>query len=187
MKQLLRNQLLVKRRGIADKPLKDAAILSKLTALVQFQKAQTILTYVSTAYEVDTLALIEHCFTLGKTVAVPVIVDEVMRFYEITGLKDFGDIGDEITDFSVGANVLCIVPALRFSESGFRLGYGGGYYDRFLGANDLFSAGLCYAELVGDVPAEPHDKRVDIVITEEKISGGQGFSVAQRLTDGNRS
>ena len=163
-KSELRKEMLARRKLLADKQAQktqsDVAILAKVLALPQFREAKTVLTYVSHGSEVDTFALIRQCFELGKTVAVPVIVDEVMRFFEIC---DFVDIGDEVADF---AEAVCITPAVAFSREGFRLGYGGGYYDRFLGTYDIFSIGLCYEEMLADVPVEVHDKKVDVVITD---------------------
>ncbi|MCL2754834.1 MAG: 5-formyltetrahydrofolate cyclo-ligase [Oscillospiraceae bacterium] len=166
MKQALRKELLVKRRVIAGKPAKgskDAAIFAKVFTLPEFACSDTVLTYVALpkSGEVDTLALIRRSFELGKRVAVPVIVDEKMRFFEIDEAME--DIGDEITRFE---NTVCITPGLAFNHDGYRLGYGGGYYDRFLAANRVFAIGLCYGELLTALPREPHDMRVDIVITD---------------------
>jgi 5-formyltetrahydrofolate cyclo-ligase len=160
-KSQLRHELLAKRREIADKSARDAGIFEQVTALPEFASADTVLTYMSTASEVDTRRLIKHCHDIGKTVAVPAILvsgsAEEMQFFRLT--PDF----DLDVEQSVSRG-LCIVPGVAFSEEGFRLGYGGGYYDRFLSANDVFSVGLCYRELITEVPTEPHDKRVNIVI-----------------------
>ena len=61
---------------------------------------------------------------------------------------------------------LCIVPALTCDKSGLRLGYGRGYYDRFLAGFPGKSVIICYSDFVGEVPAEPHDRRADAVITD---------------------
>lgn len=63
---------------------------------------------------------------------------------------------------------LCLVPGIAFDRLGYRLGYGKGYYDRFLAGKKIVAAGLCYRELVQqELPREPHDQRVQILITED--------------------
>ena len=61
---------------------------------------------------------------------------------------------------------LCIVPALCCDRSGLRLGYGRGYYDRFLAGFPGRSVIICYSDFVMKVPAEPHDRRADLVVTD---------------------
>ena len=74
--------------------------------------------------------------------------------------------GIEITSFD---DTVCIVPALRFDRNGFRLGWGGGFYDRFLAGYTGFSAGICYEQCCGEVPVCEYDLNVDTVITENGI------------------
>jgi 5-formyltetrahydrofolate cyclo-ligase len=166
-KEQLRKALSAVRKRIsesADKQAKDAMIFAKTIALPQFAAAGLVLCYVSTASEVDTSDIIAHSRKLGKTAGVPVIADGKMQFYRLTPDNEL-DLGHRLslTDCTV-----CITPGIAFSEDGFRLGYGGGYYDRFLSENTVFSVGLCYRELITDVPTLPHDMPVDIVITEAK-------------------
>ena len=73
----------------------------------------------------------------------------------------------EITDFN---GAFCVVPALAFSKNGQRLGYGGGYYDRFLSDFDGVSAGLCYSDFfINKLPAEKHDIALDIIVSEKGV------------------
>jgi 5-formyltetrahydrofolate cyclo-ligase len=158
VKAALRKQLIAKRRTLAGKSEKDSAIFDKLIRLPEFAGIDLVLTYVSTSIEVDTLRLIEHCFAHGIAVAVPAIIDEEMRFFRIANLRE---IGDMVTVFD---NSLCIVPGLAFDKSNRRLGYGGGYYDRFLRDYRGYKLGICYSEFIIDIPTEEHDEKVDKVI-----------------------
>ncbi|MBQ8410261.1 MAG: 5-formyltetrahydrofolate cyclo-ligase, partial [Ruminiclostridium sp.] len=73
---------------------------------------------------------------------------------------------DEITDFK---ETVCITPALSFDNDGYRLGYGGGFYDRFFEKFDGISVGICYDSFIGSVPKEEYDRSVDILVTESGI------------------
>jgi len=153
----LRRELIKKRRSAANKAEKDSAVFEQLIALPQLKKAELVLTYVSTEIEVDTRRLIDYCFENKIALAVPGIVDEKMRFFQLLNWE----IGNEIFDFS---NSICIVPALAYDKSNRRLGYGGGYYDRFLKDYTGYKIGLCYEEFMLDIPVEEHDEGVDIVL-----------------------
>ncbi|MDE6768031.1 MAG: 5-formyltetrahydrofolate cyclo-ligase, partial [Eubacterium sp.] len=101
-----------------------------------------------------------------------------MKFYYINSLKDiktgfFGvrepdtDICCEVADFN---DSICIVPAIAYDKKGYRLGYGKGYYDRFLENFSFISVGLCYNELIMDVlPIGEYDIPVDYIITQDGI------------------
>jgi len=146
---------------MTDKASKDKAIFEKIIALPQFARVENtglVLTYVSTELEVDTRRLIDYCFDNSITVAVPGIADEQMRFFK---LESWDTIGDEVMDFT---DSICIVPALAYDENNYRLGYGGGYYDRFLREYKGVKIGICYREFIVDIPVEKHDEGVDIVI-----------------------
>ena len=175
-KKELRKKLLTERRGldINYRLQKDITIYNTLTELPLIAEAETVLTYVSTDIEVDTILFIEAMLDCGKIVGVPKCEGKTMRFIEIGSLSDlqsgsFGILepkdGEEITDFS---GSVCITPALAFNENGFRMGYGGGFYDRFLQNYTGISIGVCYEDFIREITTEEYDLPVDIVITEEK-------------------
>jgi len=158
----------------------DATIQSRLLALAGYANADTIFTYVSKPIEVDTIALIEAAFANHKQVAVPRCVPNTcdMEFYEITSLSDLekGKFGvlepipsktRLISDYSKG---LCIVPGLSFDAQGYRLGYGMGYYDRFLAEFKGDTVGICYSGCVQwNLPHGYYDKPVHLLVTEKYI------------------
>ena len=176
-KKELRRELLARRRAL-DKAYRkewDMLVYNKLTELPEILAADTILTYISTEIEVDTIAFIGKMIKSGKTIAVPKCEGKEMRFIKISGFDDlekgaFGILepkdGAEITDFK---GSVCITPALSYDEKGFRMGYGGGFYDRFSLKYDGISVGICYESFMGEIPAEEFDKPVHIIVTDKKI------------------
>lgn len=158
----------------------DAAISQRFLALDEYRRCDTILTYVSTAYEVDTHRIIQSALSDGKRVAVPRCVDGTrnMEFYYVSDLDDLVRGSYGILEPKVNrerllldtSSSLCIVPALSYDESGYRLGYGGGYYDRFLKEYEGLSVGICYCNCVREVlPRDIYDCHVSVLITEQYV------------------
>lgn len=161
------------------KKLADRKIFEKLINLPDFKNSELILTYVSVNDETDTISLIEYCFENNKKIAVPKCLDKngSMEFFEIKSFDDlipsyFGLLEPSencriITDFD---NSLCVVPAFSYDIKGYRIGYGGGFYDRFLSKHNVFKAGICYDECIeSNHLHDEFDISVDIVITEKQI------------------
>lgn len=163
------------------KSQRDEKILHKLTALPVYKSCDTVLTYVSTDIEADTHGLIQRAFDDGKHVAVPRCVTGTrdMVFYEIHSFDDL-----EAGSFSVYEPVpercepvrnlrraICIVPALAYDRYGYRLGYGKGYYDRFLSAHsDIFKIGIGYCCCTETKFSHGrYDIPVDFLITEKYV------------------
>ena len=163
-----------------QKALLDKMVLKNILKLRQYKSNDTILTYVSTKIEVDTFGLIRQALKDGKRVAVPRCIDNSreMDFYYITSIdqlepRTFGVLEpikeqcELLTDYSKG---LCIIPGLVFDFDGYRLGYGKGYYDRFLSRFGGDTAGICYSscgqwKLVHGF----YDRRADLLVTEKYI------------------
>ena len=158
----------------------DRAIAEQVRSLWQYDKNDTLLVYVSTPIEVDTRRIIEQALLDGKKVAVPRCVDGTrnMEFYYIRSMEDleagtFGVLEPIVektvlmTDYSHG---LCIVPAFSYDWSGFRLGYGKGYYDRFLSRFDGNIIGICYSSCVQrSLPHGRFDRPVELLVTEKYL------------------
>ncbi|MCL1824229.1 MAG: 5-formyltetrahydrofolate cyclo-ligase [Oscillospiraceae bacterium] len=152
---------------------KDKLILKNLLSLREFQESGFILTYISTENEIDTHELISNCLRLKKQAAVPRVEGSELAFYEINSFFElekgkFGILEPVKTckKAQINKNTLCVVPALACNENGFRLGYGKGFYDRFLCDFPGKSVVLCYSGNMIELPVEPHDVAADIVITE---------------------
>jgi len=157
-------------------PEKDYLIFKNLLSLDEFKEADLLLTYISIKNEINTRELLSYCFKAGKRVAVPKIHVRGIEFYEIGSFQvlEFGKFGiseplKSCKKAQINRNTFCVVPALACNPQGFRLGRGGGYYDRFLAEYSSKigkTAALCYAENVIELPVEEHDKAVDFIITE---------------------
>jgi 5-formyltetrahydrofolate cyclo-ligase len=154
----------------------DQSIYDIVSVLDEVKNADTVFMYCSLGREIDTRRLMQHCFDRGQKVALPVCVnDEDLVFKEIassseliTGMYDLleppaGAAAAKVTEKSV-----MIAPSLTYDRQGYRMGKGKGYYDRWLSKNKLYTVGLCReALLVDEVPREPHDAKVDCLVTEK--------------------
>lgn len=154
----------------------DIEIASRFLCTREYMNAKTLLTYVSRDTEVDTIGIIHAAFANKKQVAVPKCEGNgVMKFYLINSMDDlkkgYASILEPdiskcrlLEDFSQS---VCIVPALSFDPEGYRLGFGGGYYDRFLSTYRGLSVGLCYGSFVKwELPRENFDIAVDLLVTD---------------------
>lgn len=169
---------------LEDRDAADGGIEGLLVALPEYREASVILTYLSFGAEVETRGLIGRAWADGKVVTLPRCVPGTreMRWFEVDDLdhlmrSPFGveepvpDPAREL-DLGTGARVLAIVPGLSFDATGHRLGYGGGYYDRFLAGFAGASVGLCREHLLaapGELPLDEHDLPVDMVVTERRV------------------
>lgn len=185
-KKTLRRKIMDLRKSM-DKTFKsecDEKIFACLINLPQYRNSDTVLCYVSTETEVDTRRFIDHALNDGKKVAVPRCFDNgKMIFFEIKSLNglersSFGidepceKIHRPVTDDEI-KGALCIVPALSFDRNGMRLGYGGGYYDRFLSRYTLNTVGICYSSCMAEkISVQAHDIKIENIITENEYIGG---------------
>lgn len=182
LKQKLRAESKLYRNELSsnEKAELDSKISDRLFNTWQYKSCEVLLTYVSTEIEVDTREIISRALADGKRVAVPRCIDNtrLMDFYFIKDVDDLegGYMGvlepipekcEKMTDFSEG---LCIVPALMFDLYGYRLGYGKGYYDRFLSNFCGETLGICYNRCVREkLPHGKFDKCVERIITQSRI------------------
>lgn len=165
----------------SDKKLWDEKIFRNIISTDLYRNSDTILCYISTETEVDTRILIEYALKDGKKIAVPRCNDDnTMTFFEISSLNSlersaFGidepseKIHRKIKESEI-ENALCIVPALSFDKYGMRIGYGGGYYDRFLQKYNISTIGICYDLCISEkIDSQVHDVRIKNIITEKAI------------------
>ena len=186
-KKELRSYIKTKRKSVENKAEKDSLVAQNLLSLDEIKKADTVLCYISLDDEICTDEIVRVLLDSGKSVGAPYCVDNNgnMDFYYITDFDDlriqsFGVRGPviekckKVTSFD---NTIIILPGLCFDSNGNRLGYGKGYYDRFLQIHSLISVGLCYNSLiVKKVPTDMYDKKADIIVTENdiiRINGGK--------------
>ena len=162
------------------------AILERVLGLAEFQRAAVIHTYVSSKEnEVDTRELIHISLEQNKRVVVPVVEQgvETMRHAVLAGMNELvnGPMGLVQPDprtaawlDDAGTIDLVVVPGIAFDRRGHRIGFGGGFYDRFLATVSCAKVGLCYDALVLDaIPDETHDVAMDIVVAESAVYKGE--------------
>lgn len=155
-KEELRARMKAVRRAIpaGERAAIDAAIRDRVCATPSFQEADVVLTYLSFGAEIDTRGIIERAWQLGKAVALPRCVGpRRMRWFRVESFDNletssFGVDEPRIDEaaeqqLATGENMVALVPGLAFDARGYRLGYGGGFYDTLLADFVGTSVGLC--------------------------------------------
>ena len=187
MKPELRREILAVRDAVTDgeRRTRSAAIADRFKGLPEYKAAGTVLFYVSFRSEVATRRMIEDALKEGKRVLVPK-VDRRAHRLKLFGIKD---VANDLEAGYMGiyepvegpegeadpATVdMVVMPGVGFDDTGRRLGYGGGYYDRLI---EKLRPGVSLVALafdiqvVGEIPCEEHDKKVDRIITETRVIG----------------
>ncbi len=178
-KNALRKRILKSRRELSvfDRDSKSSNICKRLILTDEINRAKNVCTYISKKGEVSTDFLINELFNFNKAVYAPVscLESNKMSFYRINSSEDLKSGAFSVLEPVLRSekyeksdkNDICIVPALSFDRQGFRLGYGKGYYDRFLKDFDGIKIGLCFDEFVTEtLPKYETDIAVDMIITE---------------------
>lgn len=183
----LKTELRAKHRKIREncpenvKVCLDKKIAQSFLSLDEYKQSKKLFVFVSSKIEVDTSDIIRRAFNDGKQVAVPKCTDKngKMEFYFISSVNQlekgsFGimepntDICEQVKELNDG---LCVVPGICFDMYGYRIGFGKGYYDRFLERFGGVTVGLCYSKCTErELPRGNHDRPVDILITEKYIN-----------------
>jgi 5-formyltetrahydrofolate cyclo-ligase len=152
-----------------------------LFAQPEFERAETIMVFLSLPTELNTAPLVLRAWQLGKRVLAPRVSQEQRRMMpiEIRSLPNhIEDTQWNLRQPLVGNPVplstidLVVVPGLGFDQAGNRLGRGGGFYDRFL-ARAEFAGSTCAVgfeqQVLEVIPTDPHDIRVDMLVTEQHV------------------
>lgn len=177
-KEELRKTFREQRNSLTDKTKKSQMITKNIISSPIFQKASVVMLYRSAKGEVETDVLWQICKEQGKTCVFPkcvsktemiAVLAESEEDFSVSGFGILEPTSDEA--FPKEQIDLIIVPALAFDRNNYRMGYGGGYYDRYLVGYQGVSVGLCFSELlVSSVMPNGWDIPVSFVVTE------QGFS-----------
>jgi 5-formyltetrahydrofolate cyclo-ligase len=183
-KPALRRQLREKLAEMTDQQrhAKSLSACTLLAASPEFAAASVVMLYLSTPAEVDTSALALKCWQTGKSVVVPKVSWDQRRMLpvEITSLHDgmtttgpgIREPGETGKPIPVNLIDLVIVPGLGFTEGGFRIGRGMGFYDRFLAQTEFIglSCGLSFEEqIVSTLPVLDHDVPLSMLVTDRGI------------------
>ncbi len=182
-KQRLREERLAAREALSEqeRSVLDDRITQKLLATSEYAEATTVLTYVSVLSEVSTRMFIEYALRDGKTVAVPrCLPGHCLEFVAIASLEQLVAASFNLLEPAKELpavtedqknNSICIVPALLVDAKGYRLGYGAGFYDRFLSTYPGKKICLAYQQNLSRtmLPHTALDVAVDMVITESEV------------------
>ena len=174
-----------------DRAEADAAVATRLLATDEWRAARTLLCYLSFGSEVETRALLDRAWERGMEVALPRCVEgtRLMEWFRVSSLDGLvrSDLGvlepardaSALVEPSCGIrgsdpSQLAIVPGMAFDPRGYRLGYGGGFYDTFLDGFAGVACGLCRgaqirADLAADGVLDVHDQACDLVVTEAAV------------------
>jgi 5-formyltetrahydrofolate cyclo-ligase len=173
-KKALRQKIREQKRAMTLAQIEEASrkLAEQFLATEAYRNAKTVYGYLPYNQEVRTVPILEWALADGKRVAVPKVYDDEMRFIYLTDLAQvetgYAGIPEPITDGPVADDptALVLMPGLAFDREGHRIGYGGGFYDKFLAAEPTHpTVALCYAfQMVEELPTEEFDVPVDLVL-----------------------
>ncbi len=159
----------------------SAQICSRLSKLSQYKEAKQLLFFVPYGSEVDIFPLMQECMESGRTVFCPLVAGDEMEFYRVeeaaqlvSGYKGIKEpIPDPKRRYIPGAKDFMILPGTAFDREGNRIGYGKGFYDRFLAkefTGDMAAPAFCFQLVdIGRIPAEDTDRKINCIVTEKEI------------------
>lgn len=182
-KRKIRQEILARRDALSseERARTSRRMFERVETLPEFQKAQNVLLFAGYGSEPDTLPWIQTCIDMGKHVFCPRVIGEVMEFYEIksvaelvSGYKGIMEpVPDEKRRYIPQTQDFMLVPGTVFDREGNRIGYGKGFYDRYL--SDVYCAetaavafSLQFVEN-GRIPAEHTDRKMKCIVTENEI------------------
>lgn len=177
-KKTLRKEIGLKKTALSAAQIeaRSAILAQKLFDTLQYKYCKSLYAYLSFNQEVRTNPIIERAWADGKRVAVPKVIGKDMVFIWIDSFDALGPgyygITEPIADGPAADDkrALVLMPGLAFDPEGHRIGYGGGFYDRFLDAEpDHPLVALCYDfQMFEHLDVEDHDIPVDLVITDKQ-------------------
>lgn len=166
-------------RKIASCSAFNDRITERILDLPEIHDADTVLMYASFGSEPSTTAIARELMRRNKRIAFPKCGENgIMTFHCVNSLDELHEGKFDIPEPDGTSEIpeithktVCIVPGLAFSPDGHRLGYGGGFYDRFLSRYPhIFTVGLAYEKCIADMlPALEHDVKINTVATEERL------------------
>ncbi|MDR2753745.1 MAG: 5-formyltetrahydrofolate cyclo-ligase [Oscillospiraceae bacterium] len=176
-KKELRKALLARRRAMPPekKRAQDAALCGRIAAHPWFLQADCVQGFVPIGGEPDILPVLRLALQMGKTLGLPRCkpAESAMTFYFVDSFDALRPGAHNIPEpprdallCTPGPQTLCLVPGLAFDPTGVRLGYGKGYYDRFLPGFPGRTMGVCHADfLLQALPKDANDMPVQMVLT----------------------
>ena len=183
-KEQIRKRIIQARNQMTSETVaeKSSLIAQKVMKTPEYEEADNILLYADYRHEVMTREIFDDAVLRKKKVFFPKSnADGTMEFYQVVSVKQlesgYKGIKEPVADnqylysFRKQEDTLIIVPGVAFDMKGYRIGYGKGFYDRFLrDKRQMTAIGLCFSnQIVEEIPHDVHDIRMDKVVTEEII------------------
>lgn len=178
-KAALRRSIREKKRAMSQEQIETASadLGAQFAACALYKQAKTIYGYLPYNQEVRTVPMLEKALRDGKRVAVPKVYGDEMKFIYLTDLSQvdsgYAGIPEPIADSPVAedSTALVLMPGLAFDPQGHRIGYGGGFYDKFLAHEpDHPTVALCYGfQMLDALEIQEHDIPVDLVLWSQEI------------------
>jgi len=177
LKAALRKEMLAKRDALCslDVASSSDAVTERLISNQRFIEAKTVAFYIRKGNEVDTERMIGHALRLGKNVLVPVTDDHKITFVRFRSFTDLRPGKFDIPEPSEHETLntepdVVVVPGVAFGLCMHRLGYGKGYYDRYLASSPAYRIGICYDfQVVDRLPSHANDERMDEILTDKRV------------------
>ena len=177
-KRKLRKEYKSIRSRLENKKEKSNEIFNKIIKTEEFKNAKIIAMYKSINSEVDTKEIIKYSLNIGKTICLPKVEENELKFYKINSICEklekskFGIEEPKVEKENLIDNNLIdlvIVPGICFDTEKNRLGFGKGYYDRFLKQKDFKTIGICFDEQIAvKIPTDEYDVKVKQIITDKR-------------------
>jgi 5-formyltetrahydrofolate cyclo-ligase len=180
-KNSIRSKIIELRKQASEEQRREESdrIAKNLYHLPQFEQCSAVYSYVSFQEEVITDTILEYALQQGKKIAVPKVLGKQIDFFYIQGKQDlkagYWGIMEPINTNTPAhdSQVLLLMPGLAFDSQHNRIGYGGGFYDRYLEDHkhiNFYKAALSYEfQIVPHIPYEEYDKKVDCIITPNRV------------------
>ena len=182
-KAALRKHLLEKRDATSAelRDITSEKIHENLKKISSYTSSQNVACYSSIGSEINTRNIMLEILEQGKNLLLPRVVNENLEFYIVTNLEKLEKGSFEIMEprdsCERAKKIDCLlIPTVGVSKLGTRLGYGNGYYDRFLASTDTVKISLTYSkQIIKSIPNDLHDINVDWIVTEDEIIETQGI------------
>jgi 5-formyltetrahydrofolate cyclo-ligase len=176
-KQIVRKEMKQKKLKMSQNEIyeKSLKIEEAFMALPQYQQAKDIYCYKNFNQEVDTSLILNRACLEKKNVYLPRVEGRDMNFYKILSEKElkkgyFGILEPVGGILNTSYTGLMILPGLAFDFNGNRLGYGKGFYDRYLKKGNFIKVGLAYDfQVVDELEVKEHDQKMDVIVTEKAV------------------
>ena len=176
-KKALRKKVIESRNSMPEAERQSYSIkaVEKIIMSKEYRESDVVYAFASFGSEIDTELIIKDALQSNKVLALPRVEGTSMIFKRVTSMGDleirgkYGIREPKITADTVTGSGFMIVPGIVMSRDFYRIGYGAGFYDRYLGLHkNIFKAGLCFdIQLMDKVPHDDYDVRIDAIYTDK--------------------